>query len=198
MAAAHEQRRIYEVLVKAYNDLVELKELAGEATEQDVMDKVYKAWSCVVRQHGVTRTTTSWIEPATFGSHPRSHCRCYVLAAPRCVPPAPVEMALQPGIADAVAHVQVVGHNRQDSDSDDEESDGEMAGDEPPAHPLDHVRASSACDRHDLAAPPTSTRKSSPASIMLPYHTFACLCSLAVLFCRGSPAQLCTSWWSCC
>ena len=48
MAAAHEQWRIYEVLVKPYNDLVELKELAGEATEQDVMDKVYKAWSCVV------------------------------------------------------------------------------------------------------------------------------------------------------
>ena len=38
MAAAHEQWRIYEVLVKAYNDLVELKELAGEATEQDVTE----------------------------------------------------------------------------------------------------------------------------------------------------------------
>ena len=57
MAAAHEQWRIEQVLVKAYNDLVELKELAGEATEQDVMDKVYKAWARVVQQHGVTRTT---------------------------------------------------------------------------------------------------------------------------------------------
>ena len=57
MAAAHEQWQIYEVLVKACNDLVELKELAGEATEQDVMDKVYKKWARVLLQHGPTRST---------------------------------------------------------------------------------------------------------------------------------------------
>ena len=50
MAAAHEQWRIEQVVVKAYNDLVELKELAGEAIEQDVMDKVYKAWARIYVQ----------------------------------------------------------------------------------------------------------------------------------------------------
>ena len=73
MAAAHEQWRIYEVLVKAYNDLVDLKELAGEATEQYLMDKVYKAWARVVQRHGVTRTTIVNFTRDTVGAKRTFH-----------------------------------------------------------------------------------------------------------------------------